>query len=166
MTFVEQALALFENGVPTLEAFTEKVWQPSRNEALGTDAKVLEAIKHYVDAYNALTSGHINSAYGFLFGRGMNVKDSLPKSLDLNILIEMHDAIVAEKEQRREQLVASRSFVLSAGTEKLKEALKQIGDELEKDGLEIYISGRQDIISVEDKHTGKSMDLYIDSLDD
>ena len=166
MTFVEQALALFENGVPTLADFKAEVWTPSHSEYLGDDKKVLTAIYHYIDAYHALERGHINTSYNSLLSWRSNYKDVLPKSLDIEALIGKHDEIVKKNEAKRAMLVKSRKPLLDAALEKLRDALSEVNRELDDTNMELYIDSQYSTISIEDRTTGESVDLDLDDLDE
>ena len=158
--FVEKALALFENGTPTMKQFKELVWLPSHKETGGAHSDQLKAIYHYVDAYHALKTGRITSAYDLLFG-AMNVKENLPDRIDTEVMISMYDAVIENKKEQRQKLINERAPVLADGVEKFKAALQNITDELAKQGLEIYIDGGLNTISIEDGQTGISTDIDI-----
>ncbi len=165
MTVIERALALFKDGVPTLATFKSDVWRPSHYEDLGSDKDALAAIYHYIDAYNSLKAGRINSAYGILFNWRMKLYESLPESLDQKILISMHESIIQEKEQQKLALINARETLLQESIEKVKEAMRELRDELEESDIEIYIDGSLESISITDKKTNKVFDVHFDDID-
>ena len=165
MNFVEQALAMFDNGVPTLADFRAKVWRPSHSHNLGSDKKPLNAIYHYIDAYNSLKKGKINSAYDELFNGRLNVVDDLPEVLDRAILRKMHAKITREAEARKKTLIDQRNPSLTAAVDKFKEAMSEIKAELEKDDICFFIDTAFDAIVIQDNKTGVTVDIDMDEFE-
>ena len=109
---IKEALALFENGVPSKQTFIHNIWTPYRSKVFGDDKSTLKAIYYFVNTHNGLQEYRLEDEYMLLLQP--ETLKFLPKELDVNIIRKMHDDLIESMTKKQEDLINSRKELVES----------------------------------------------------
>ena len=163
---IKEALALFENGVPSKQTFMHNIWTPYRSKVFGDDKSTLKAIYYFVNTYNGLQEYRLEDEYMLLLQP--ETLKFLPKELDVNIIRKMHDDLIESMTKKQEELINSRKELVESKIEYAKGLLRQLSKELNDDNMHFSLSDDfgLDTVIIYDRVTDEEYDIILQELND